>query len=101
MSAADAAFLDAFDSGAPEGGVFGHREHLRLAWILMALAIIALYGLGLAHDLTQPRVRAFYAIDQRGYMRPEDIDLATSSGGETIVGREMPANWDIQNWDAK
>jgi len=52
-----------------------------------------------AHDLTQPRVRAFYAIDQRGYMRPEDIDLATSSGGETIVGREMPANWDIQNWE--
>jgi hypothetical protein len=35
MSAADAAFLDAFDSGHPEGGVFGHHEHLRLAWVLI------------------------------------------------------------------
>jgi hypothetical protein len=32
---ADAAFIEAFDSGRPEGGVFGHREHLRLAWILI------------------------------------------------------------------
>jgi len=31
----DAAFLEAFDAGRPEGGVFGHREHLRLAWILI------------------------------------------------------------------
>jgi hypothetical protein len=31
----DAAFIEAFDAGRPEGGVFGHREHLRLAWILI------------------------------------------------------------------
>jgi hypothetical protein len=34
-AAADAAFLRAFDAGRlPEDG-FGHREHLRLAWILV------------------------------------------------------------------
>jgi hypothetical protein len=34
--AADAAFLRAFDAGRlPQDG-FGHREHLRLAWILVA-----------------------------------------------------------------
>ena len=31
----DAAFVEAFDSGHPESGVFGHREHLRPAWILI------------------------------------------------------------------
>ena len=31
----DAEFLRAFDAGDPPGGQFGHREHLRLAWILI------------------------------------------------------------------
>jgi hypothetical protein len=32
---ADAAFIEALESGHPPGGAFGHREHLRLAWILI------------------------------------------------------------------
>ena len=32
---ADAEFLRAFDAGALPGDAFGHREHLRLAWILI------------------------------------------------------------------
>ena len=50
--AADAAFLDAFDSGHPEGGVFGHREHLRLAWIL-----ICRHGLDAATPEIERRLR--------------------------------------------
>jgi hypothetical protein len=52
MSAADAAFLDAFDSGHPEGGVFGHREHLRLAWVL-----IGRHGLDAATPEIERRLR--------------------------------------------
>jgi hypothetical protein len=51
-AAADAAFLDAFDSGHPEGGVFGHREHLRLAWIL-----ICRHGLDAATPEIERRLR--------------------------------------------
>jgi hypothetical protein len=32
---ADAEFLRAFDAGALPASAFGHREHLRLAWILI------------------------------------------------------------------
>jgi hypothetical protein len=52
MSAADAAFLEAFDSGAPEGGVFGYREHLRLAWVL-----IGRHGLDAATPEIERRLR--------------------------------------------
>jgi hypothetical protein len=52
--AADAAFLEAFDSGHPEGGVFGHREHLRLAWIL-----IGRHGLEAATAEIERRLRAW------------------------------------------
>jgi hypothetical protein len=48
----DAAFVEAFDSGHPEGGVFGHREHLRLAWIL-----IDRYGLDAAAPEIDRRLR--------------------------------------------
>jgi hypothetical protein len=48
----DAAFMEAFDSGHPEGGVFGHREHLRLAWIL-----IDRYGLDAAAPEIERRLR--------------------------------------------
>ena len=48
----DAAFIEAFDSGRPEGGVFGHREHPRLAWIL-----IDRYGLDAAAPETERRLR--------------------------------------------
>jgi hypothetical protein len=49
---ADAAFVDAFDSGQPQGGLFGHREHLRLAWIL-----IDRYGLEAAAPEIERRLR--------------------------------------------
>ncbi len=48
----DAAFVEALDSGHPEGGVFGHREHLRLAWIL-----IDRYGLDGAAPEIERRLR--------------------------------------------
>ncbi len=51
-AAADAAFLDAFDSGHSEGGVFGHRQHLRLAWIL-----ICRHGLDAATPEIERRLR--------------------------------------------
>jgi hypothetical protein len=54
--AADAAFLEAFDSGHPEGGVFGHREHLRLAWIL-----IGRHGLEAATAEIERRLRGLAA----------------------------------------
>ena len=48
----DAAFVEAFDSGRPEDGTFGHREHLRLAWIL-----IDRYGLDAAVPQIERRLR--------------------------------------------
>ena len=41
------------DSGHPEGGVSGHREHLRLAWILIDR--YGLFGVD-AVALTWPRI---------------------------------------------
>jgi hypothetical protein len=49
---ADAAFLRAFDAGDVPGGEFGHREHLRLAWIL-----IDRYGLDAAVPEIERRLR--------------------------------------------
>jgi hypothetical protein len=56
MNAADTAFLEAFDSGRPEGGAFGHREHLRLAWIL-----IGRHGLDAATPEIERRLRGMAA----------------------------------------
>jgi HD-GYP domain-containing protein (c-di-GMP phosphodiesterase class II) len=50
-------------------------------------------------DLTLPRVRAFYAIGERGFIRPEDIDLSQTGGTEAITGIEAPEDWDIADWE--
>lgn len=51
-------------------------------------------------DLTLPRVRAFYSIEQRGFVKPDDIDLANCFGKDMIVGREAPEDWNIADWEA-
>ena len=71
VAAADAAFLDAFDSGHSEGGVFGHREHLRLAWIL-----ICRHGLDAATPEIERRLRHLAAAGAIVVLATHDLDVA-------------------------
>ena len=88
----DAEILDAFIRGVgiyPVGSLVRLRSD-RLAVVYDQNAI----------DLTLPKVRVFYAVAERGFVRPEDLDLAKCGGSETIVGSEGPEDWGITDWDA-
>ncbi len=56
LSSDDAQFLDAFESGRLEKSQFTHREHVRLAWILLRA-----YGSTEARDRVVRGIRAFAA----------------------------------------
>lgn len=56
LSSDDARFLDAFESGRLEKSQFTHREHVRLAWILLRA-----YGSADARDRVVRGIRAFAA----------------------------------------
>jgi HD-GYP domain-containing protein (c-di-GMP phosphodiesterase class II) len=52
------------------------------------------------HDLTLPRVRAFYSIPDGSFVKPVELDLANSFGKDAIVARENPEDWPIDDWDS-
>jgi HD-GYP domain-containing protein (c-di-GMP phosphodiesterase class II) len=52
------------------------------------------------HDLTLPRVRAFFTIADGRFNRPEDIELANCFGQDGIVSRENPGDWPIEDWES-
>jgi HD-GYP domain-containing protein (c-di-GMP phosphodiesterase class II) len=50
-------------------------------------------------DFTLPSVRAFYSIDLAKFVPLEEINLAHCYGQDQIMLRELPANWDLGEWD--
>lgn len=57
LSSDDAQFLNAFESGRLEKAAFKHRDHVRLAWILLRA-----YGSTEARDRVVRGIRAFAAL---------------------------------------
>ncbi|WP_313801766.1 HD-GYP domain-containing protein [Sphingobium sp.] len=51
-------------------------------------------------DLTLPRVRPFYSLNDRSFVKAEDIDLAHCFGADQIMTRETPEGWDMAEWPA-
>lgn len=47
-----------------------------------------------------PRVRKFYAVQQRHRVPPETIDLVYAIGREDIIGNEKPGDWGFNDWDS-
>lgn len=51
-------------------------------------------------DLTLPVVRPFYSLNDRCFVKAEDIDLSNCFGADQIITRETPEGWDMSEWPA-
>ncbi|KEQ53807.1 HD-GYP domain-containing protein [Sphingobium chlorophenolicum] len=51
-------------------------------------------------DLTLPVVRPFYSLNDRCFVKAEDIDLSNCFGADQIMTRETPEGWDMAEWPA-
>ena len=88
----DAGIFEAFQRAVgiyPVGSLVRLRSH--------RLAIVIEQNVD---DLTLPKVRPFYSLKDRGFVKAEDIDLARCFGADQIITREMPEGWDMAEWPA-